>query len=64
MGAACDQFPGMLTFENFLRATGWADAARTYEDGIAFTTGGEGGGAAMKLQPSSAMSSSVPPKRQ
>ncbi|KAG2447002.1 hypothetical protein HYH02_008156 [Chlamydomonas schloesseri] len=37
--AACRrQFPGMLTFEEFLVRTGWADPSRTFEDGIAFAT--------------------------
>jgi hypothetical protein len=29
-------FPGMLTFEQFLDATCWGDACRTYEQGIRF----------------------------
>ncbi|GLC52607.1 hypothetical protein PLESTB_000648600 [Pleodorina starrii] len=38
--AACRaQFPGMLTFEDFLRATRWAEHSRSYEDGIAFAEG-------------------------
>ncbi|WIA09837.1 hypothetical protein OEZ85_010051 [Tetradesmus obliquus] len=35
--AACRQrVPGVLTFEQFLAATCWGDAARTYEQGIRF----------------------------
>ncbi|KAF8055819.1 hypothetical protein HT031_006594 [Scenedesmus sp. PABB004] len=35
--AACRRdFPGLLTFDQFLAATRWGDAGRTYEDGIAF----------------------------
>lgn len=35
--AACrTKFPGMLSFEQFLAATCWGDAARTYEQGIRF----------------------------
>lgn len=29
-------FPDLLTFEQFLAATQWGDAARTYEQGITF----------------------------
>jgi hypothetical protein len=35
--AACRRsFPDLLTFEQFLAATNWGDAARTYEEGIRF----------------------------
>jgi hypothetical protein len=35
--ADCRQrVPGLLTFEQFLAATCWGDAARTYEQGIRF----------------------------
>lgn len=35
--AACrSSFPDLLTFEQFLAATNWGDAARTYEEGIRF----------------------------
>ncbi|KAG2501435.1 hypothetical protein HYH03_001218 [Edaphochlamys debaryana] len=30
------QYPGLLTFRDFLDRTGWADPGRTFEDGIAF----------------------------
>ncbi|GIL58204.1 hypothetical protein Vafri_13328, partial [Volvox africanus] len=49
--AACRaQFPGMFTFEQFLRATGWADASKTFEEGMAFV---EAPAAAQKQQPTS-----------
>ena len=35
--AACrDTFPDLLTFDQFLAATNWGDASRTYEQGIRF----------------------------
>lgn len=35
--AGCRQrFPDMLTFDQFLAATRWGDASRTYEQGIVF----------------------------
>jgi hypothetical protein len=36
--AACrETFPGMLSFADFLAATRWGDAGRSYEQGIEFT---------------------------
>jgi hypothetical protein len=44
--AACRAaFPGLLTFPEFLVASRWGDAARTYEDGIEFDFGAAGAGA-------------------
>jgi hypothetical protein len=35
--AACrGAFPALLTFREFLAASRWGDATRTYEDGIRF----------------------------
>jgi hypothetical protein len=35
--AACRSlFPDLLTFDQFLAATNWGDASRTYEQGIRF----------------------------
>ncbi|KIZ01327.1 hypothetical protein MNEG_6638 [Monoraphidium neglectum] len=37
--AACvADFPGLLTFREFLAATSWGDAGRAYEDGIEFAS--------------------------
>ncbi len=38
---ACrSSFPGLLTFSEFLAATGWADPGKTFEEGIQFGAGG------------------------
>ncbi|KAG2432221.1 hypothetical protein HXX76_009140 [Chlamydomonas incerta] len=53
--AACrQQFPGMLTLEEFLIRTGWADPSRTFEDGIAFAAASPTTAAAPAAQPASA----------
>ncbi len=30
------RFPGMLTFDEFLTATRWSDASRSYEQGVRY----------------------------
>jgi hypothetical protein len=44
VAAARRAVPGLLTFDEFLRATGWADPARTYEQGVRYDGGPGGGG--------------------
>jgi hypothetical protein len=44
VGAARKEVPGLLTFAEFLRGTGWADPGRTYEQGVRYVGAGAGGG--------------------
>lgn len=47
VAAARAHVPGLLSFDDFLRMTGWADPARTYEQGVRYGDGdGVGGGGA------------------
>jgi uncharacterized protein YbjT (DUF2867 family) len=46
VAAARRLVPGLLTFDEFLRRTGWADPGRTYEQGVRYDEDGVGGIAA------------------
>lgn len=49
-GFPSPQFPGMLTFREFLQQTRWEDPARTFEDGFDFGLSAEAASPAGKAQ--------------
>jgi len=63
VGQARAAVPGLLTFEHFLRATGWADPSRSYEDGVRYddvdVPGSAGGGSPVPVGTNAAAGSAA-----